>query len=137
MLNDTHTATDSGTTDSSRVVTVVALEGRTEAALLALVAGLAGGLEPRLAAAIRDGARERGVDATRLDQFHETAATGVAGTLGGHRVALGNAAFFAGLGLSISHLCDWPERMRQHGQQVLFIAIDGRTVGFLGIAAAV
>jgi Cu+-exporting ATPase len=58
------------------------------------------------------------------------------GAVAGHTVVLGNAAFFSDLGLSIDTLGDWPERLRQRGEQVLFIAVDGRTAGFLGVVDA-
>ena len=96
-----------------RIVTVIALEGRTEADLLTLVAGA-----PELA---------------RLDRLEEGGPAGVSGTLNGQRVTIGNAAYFHALGLSIECLCDWPDRIRKHGQQVLFVAVNGRTAGFLGV----
>ena len=100
-------------TPRRRITTVIALDGRSEADLLALARGV-----PRL---------------NRLEAVSESAPAGVSGRLDGHDVAIGNAAYFAALGLSLQCLCDWPDRIRQHGQQVLFIAVDGRTAGFLGI----
>ena len=99
-----------------RIVTVVALEGRTEADLLELIESV-----PELA---------------RLDGQEDTP-KGISGSLNGRFVVIGNGAYFAALGLSIAHLCDWPERIRRHGQQVLFVAINGRAVGFLGVADAI
>ena len=46
------------------------------------------------------------------------------------------AAFFGSLGLSVEHLGDGPERLRQQGQHVFFVAVGGRTAGFLGVADA-
>jgi Cu+-exporting ATPase len=65
-----------------------------------------------------------------------TTATGGTGAVAGHTVVLGNAAYFNDRGLSIDNLGDWPERLRQRGEQVLFIAVDGRTAGFLGVVDA-
>ena len=50
-----------------------------------------------------------------------------------HTVVVGDATQFARLGLSIDPLGDWPDRLRQRGQRVVFIAIDGRTAGLLGV----
>ena len=97
------------------VASVVALEGRSEADLLTLLAET-----PQLA---------------KLDALDESAAAGVSGQVNGHAIAIGNAAYFAALGLSIQPLRDWPDRIRRHGQHVLFVAVDGRTVGFLGVQA--
>lgn len=133
MVNEAHFERGDAPKSERRVVTIVAMEGRSEAALLALAAGVAGGLEPALAAAIQESARERGVAVTRADGLPDTHGIGVAGVLAGHSVVVGNAAFFATLGLSLGCLCDWPDRIRQHGQQILFVAVDGRTAGFLGV----
>ena len=51
----------------------------------------------------------------------------------GHTVVIGDAAQFAAVGLSIESLGDWPDRLRQRGQRVLFVAIDGRVAGLLGV----
>ena len=55
------------------------------------------------------------------------------GAADGHTVVLGDAAHFAALGLSIERLGDWPDRLRQRGQRVVFVAVDGRTAGLLGV----
>ena len=91
------------------VVSVVALDGRDETTLLALAAEMIGGLDCPLAS-VR-----------------------IAGSAGGHAVVLGDAAAFADLGLSIERFGNAPDRLRQHGQQVLFVAVDGRPAGFLGL----
>ena len=54
----------------------------------------------------------------------------------GHSVVVGDAARFAELGLSIDRLGDWPDRLRQQGQRVVFVAVDGETAGLLGVIDA-
>ena len=61
-------------------------------------------------------------------------ATGAAAD--GHTVVVGDARRFAELNLSIERLGDWPDRLRQRGQRVVFVAVDGRTVGLLGVIDA-
>ena len=78
------------------LVSIVALDGRTEEELLALATGAAEG---------------RGV-------------------------VVGDAERFAELGLSIERLGDWPDRLRQRGQRVVFVAVDGQTAGLLGVVDA-
>ena len=77
-----------------------------------------------------------GWDDSALLALTTSVAMGSTALVAGHTVALGDAAFFRDLGLSIDNLGDWPERLRQRGEQVLFVAIDGRTAGFLGLADA-
>ena len=58
------------------------------------------------------------------------------GAAEGHSVVVGDAARFTELGLSIDRLGDWPDRLRQQGQRVVFVAVDGLTAGLLGVIDA-
>ena len=58
------------------------------------------------------------------------------GAADGHDLVVGDAQRFADLGLSIERLADWPDRLRQRGQRVVFVAVDGRTAGLLGFIDA-
>jgi Cu+-exporting ATPase len=138
MSNDRQSPGDgTGTVDGGpELVTIVALEGCDDTALLALAASLADGLETPAAAACLVRAREREIQPRRVDWFHSTSASGVAASVAGHTVVLGDAALMEELGLSVENLGDWPDRSRRRGEQVLFVAVDGRTRGFLGFADA-
>ena len=135
MLHDVQTSRSHTTTTGGRpkLVSIVAVEGYDDSALLALAASLAVGLESPVGSAILESAHERQIQIRQVDQFQHTTATGIAAAVTGHPVVLGNAALFTDLGLSIDNLSDWPERLRQRGEQVLFVAVDGRTAGFLGV----
>jgi Cu+-exporting ATPase len=115
------------------LISIVALDGRDDGALLALAAGAARGLDAPLGTAILASARERAVEIAAADRIDETAGAGVVASVDGKTVVVGNAALFTNLGLSVERLGDWPERLRQRGQQVLFVAVDGQTAGFLGL----
>jgi FtsP/CotA-like multicopper oxidase with cupredoxin domain len=116
-------------------VSVVALDGLDESAALAFGASLAAGLDAPLGAAILDSAREREIHVRAVDRFHDSPRNGVAGAVDGHSVVVGNATLFRDLGISLDSFGDWPDRLRQRGEQALFLAIDGRTAAFFGIAA--
>jgi Cu+-exporting ATPase len=116
-----------------RLVSVVALDGRDERALLALAAGVARGLDAPLATAVLESARDRDARIVEADSLQETTGAGVAASITGRMVVLGNAALFAQIGISLEGLGDWPERLRRHGQHVLFVAVERRTVGLLGL----
>jgi cation transport ATPase len=105
-----------------RLATVVALDGLGESALLALAASTLSGSQAPLAAAILKSARERNA------RIEEPGGSGLQA-----RVVLGDAKLFAQLGISIEGLSEWPDRLKRHGQQTLFVAVHGRTVGFLGV----
>jgi Cu+-exporting ATPase len=118
------------------LVSIVALDGHDEGALLALAAGAASGLQAPLGTALVESARERDVEIAAVDRFHETVAAGAVASIAGHTVVVGDAALFTSLGLSLTRLGDWPQRLEQRGQHVLFVAVDGRTAGFLGVIDA-
>jgi cation transport ATPase len=123
--------------DRPRLVSIVALDGRNELEVLAAAASVARGLEAPLATAILDSAYEWSLPIENIDSIDERTRTGVAASVAGHTVVAGNSALFKTLGLSPESLGDSPERLRQHGEQVVFIAVDGRIAGFLGIINAV
>ena len=115
------------------LVSIVALDGRDDDSLLALAAGAARGLDAPLGAAILDSARERDVEMPPVDEVQEAAGAGVVAAINGKTVVVGNAALFESLGLALTRFGNWPERLQQRGQHVLFVAVDGRTAGFLGV----
>jgi cation transport ATPase len=115
------------------LVSIVAVDGQDDCALLALAAGAACGLDASTGAAIVDSARERGSEIAAADRVQEAAGSGVVASVQGKTVVVGNVALFTSLGLSVARLGDWPERLQQRGQHVLFVAVDGQTVGFLGL----
>ena len=58
------------------------------------------------------------------------------GAADGHTVVVCDGQRFAELGMSIERLGDWPDRLRQRGQRVVFVAVDGQTAGLLGVVDA-
>ncbi|MCY0725800.1 hypothetical protein OVW19_29090, partial [Klebsiella pneumoniae] len=73
------------------------------------------------------------VEVAAADRLQEAAEAGVVASIAGLRVVVGNAALFISLGLSVAPFGEWPERLRQRGQQIVFVAVDGQPAGFLGV----
>ena len=117
-----------------RLVSIIALDGRDHSNLLALAASLATSLETPVAVALVESARERDIEIQPVEQFQHATATGITGTVDGHTVVLGNATLFRDLRLSLNNLGAWSERLQRRGEHVLFVAVDGRTAGFVGVA---
>lgn len=117
-----------------KVVTVQPVSGIDEKALLQLAASLERGSEHPLAAAIVSGAEERGIEFSKVEAFESVTGKGVKGSVNGHAVALGNLALLEELGTSDAELSARAEEHRQEGQTVMFVLVDGRPAGILGVA---
>ena len=105
-----------------------------EADLVRLAASLERGSEHPLAAAIVAGAQERGLALMEAQNFRSFTGKGVLGRVDGQRVALGSQALFLELGIELGELVQRAEGLRRDGQTVLFVAVDSRPVGLLGVA---
>ena len=117
-----------------RLVAVEASGGLGEDEVLALAAALERGSEHPLAAAIVEGAAERGVPAQTASDFASLTGMGVTGTVGGRAVALGNKALMAARGLSVAALEASADARRGEGQGVMFVAVDGAVAGLVAVA---
>ena len=117
-----------------RLVGVTAIDGADENELLRLVASLERGSEPPLAAAIVKGAEERGLKLGTAADFTSETGKGVVGSIDGKRVAVGNQALFASLGVDPGGLPDRADELRKEGQGVMLIAVDGRAAGLVAVA---
>ncbi len=117
-----------------KLVSVVPWTGFDEVPLLRLAATLERGSEHPLAAAIVRGSEERGVDLGEATGFESITGKGVRGNVDGHAVALGNLALMTQLEIELGDLAKNAEALRVEGQTVMFIAVDGKPAGFVGVA---
>jgi len=117
-----------------RLISIVPAEGHDEAALLHLAASLERASEHPLAAAIVGGAKERGVTLAEVVDFESITGKGVRGSVDGKRVALGNRAMMDADGVAASSLAERAEALRGDGQTVMFVAVDGKLAGLVGVA---
>ena len=92
-----------------------------------------GGKHP-LAAAIVGGARERHIVPAEVKDFASVTGKGVNGTVEGRKVAVGNLKHLEALGVDATPLRSRAEELRQAGQTVMFVAIDGAAAGLVGVA---
>jgi Cu+-exporting ATPase len=117
-----------------KLVTVEAMPGQSSTDLLRLAATLERGSEHPLAAAIVGGAEERGIAVAAAKDFRSVTGKGVVGRVDGHDVALGNRRLMEDLGISLGKLGERAEILRRDGQTVMFVAVDGRPAGLVGVA---
>jgi Cu+-exporting ATPase len=116
-----------------RMVTVEPTEGFDEATLLRLTASLENVSEHPLAAAIVAGARERRVSLSDVRDFESATGKGVSGTVDGRRVAIGNLRHLEASGVDPARLRERADALRRDGQTVMFVVIDGRPAGLVGV----
>jgi Cu+-exporting ATPase len=117
-----------------RLVAVEPAGGFNEAELLRLAASLERASEHPLAAALVRGAEERGLSLARAEGFQSLTGKGVAGTVEGHAVLLGNAALLAERGIPPEALAARADALRREGHTVLLAAVDGRPAGLMSVA---
>ncbi|HET9068106.1 MAG TPA: heavy metal translocating P-type ATPase [Amaricoccus sp.] len=114
------------------LVAVLPAAGWDEAEVLRLAASLERGSEHPLAEAIVRGAEARGVDFAPVEDFEAVTGKGVTGVVAGRRVALGNAALMAELGLEAA--AGEADARRDRGETVMFVAADGAVAGMVAVA---
>jgi Cu+-exporting ATPase len=117
-----------------RLVAVEPADGFDAQKLLRLAASLERGSEHPLAAAIVAGAEERGAALTAAEDFESLTGRGVKGRVEGVTVALGNKKLLEEMGISPGQHLARAETMRSEGQTVMFVSVEGKIAGLLGVA---
>jgi P-type Cu+ transporter len=116
--------------------------GGDEDEILRLAASLERGSEHPLAEAIVKGAHDRKLQLAGVSDFKSITGRGVVGRVDGHEVAVGNEQLMenvAGRGtapslhLTTEALKARADELRREGQTVMFVAIDGKPAGLLGV----
>ncbi len=108
--------------------------GTDEGDLLALAAALERKSEHPLAAAIVSGADARGAAIHEAHDFRSFTGEGVQGRVDGRDVALGNDRLLARVGADAGALASVADELRADGHTVMWVSIDGRAAGLLGVA---
>ena len=122
------------TLGSPKLIAVETANNFVEVDVLRLSAALERGSEHPLAAAIVEGAEERGIDIPPSSDFASHTGKGVTGGVEGHRMALGNVALLTELGVDAAKLQGSADAHRTEGRGVMFVAIDGALAGLVVVA---
>ena len=133
---DTLVLDKTGTLTEGRpsVTAILPAHGFVEADILRLSASLERGSEHPLADAIVRAAKDRDIPLTEAADFDSPVGRGVRGTIEGRQVALGNTRFLGELSIDVSALEPKAEALRHDGATAIFVAIDGKAAGVIGIA---
>ena len=102
--------------------------------VLRLAASLERASEHPLAAAIVGAAEERKLALASVSDFQSATGKGVRGTVSGRSVAIGNAQLLADDGIAAPALEARAAALQADGQTVMFVAIDGKPAGLIGVA---
>ena len=117
-----------------KVTAIVPVQNFDENILLRFAASVERNSEHPLAAAIVAAAAERKIDLLAVSDFAAPSGKGATGVVERRRVALGNAKFFAELGIAAAALHGEAERFRSDGGTVIFVAINGVLSGLIAVA---
>ena len=101
--------------------------------ILRLAASLEKSSEHPLAEAIIKGAEDRKIELAKVEDFESVTGKGITGTIDGKKILLGNAK------LMKENSIDFPsdgkaDELRTEGQTVMFVAVDGKPAGLVGVA---
>jgi P-type Cu+ transporter len=114
-----------------------ALDGSAEDDLLRLVASAERGSEHPLGEAIVRGARDRGIHPGEATGFEAVAGHGIAATVEGRAVLLGNRRLMDDRQVDVAALEDRAAALADSGRTPMFVAVDGRAAGLLAVADTV
>jgi P-type Cu+ transporter len=115
---------------------LVAAEGFAEDTLLALVAAVETASEHPLGEAIVKEARERGLALGEPRNFQAIPGQGLTAEVGDRLILVGNLRLMAGIAMD-ERLRGEADRLADEGKTPMFVAVDGRSAGLIGVADTV
>jgi Cu+-exporting ATPase len=136
---DTIVVDKTGTlTEGKPSVTAIAtVKGGDESELLRLAASVEKLSEHPLAAAIVAAAQAKGIELAKVMGFDSPSGKGAIGMVERKRIAIGNGKFLGELNIATEPLAGEAEAMRRDGATAVFVAVNGKLAGAIGIADAV
>jgi Cu+-exporting ATPase len=117
-----------------KLTTVKVQSDMSEDDLLRLAASLEQGSEHPLAEAIVDAAKERDLQLSSTDEFKAETGKGVKGKTDGRNIAVGNLKLLKEMNIEVSGMAEKAEELRREGATAMYVAVDGRAVGLLGVS---
>jgi Cu+-exporting ATPase len=117
-----------------KVVSIVPASGLAEDDILRLAASVERASEHPLADAVVRAAKEKQLALSQVEGFDSPTGKGATGKVDGKTIVLGNARYFASIGIDTRTLDAEAERLRGDGATVINMAIDGKLAGLFAIA---
>ncbi len=133
---DTLIVDKTGTLTEGRpsVTQILPAEGSDESSVLGFAASVERLSEHPLARAIVEAAEARGVALRPATDFNSPTGKGAVARVDGKTVHIGNAAYLLENGIDTGRDATEVDALRKEGATAIFVAVDGRVVGAIGIA---
>jgi Cu+-exporting ATPase len=116
------------------LVSIVPLGKWEEMKILEYASNLEKSSEHPLARAITTSATEKDVTSLDVNNFESITGRGVKGMVDSHVVALGNLKLMEEMGINTEAFIENAVPLREDGQTVMFIALDNKPAGLLGVS---
>ena len=133
---DTLVVDKTGTLTQGRpaVVAIETAEGFGADEVLRLAASLERSSEHPLALAIVKAAEAKGLAISEPSEVDQPVGKGITGSIDGRRIVAGNARFLDEQGIPTAELSERADRLRSEGATAIFLGVDGKIAGAIGIA---
>ena len=116
------------------VVAIETAEGFEADEVLRLAASLERSSEHPLALAIVKAAEAKGLALSEPSAVDQPVGKGITGSIDGRRVVAGNARFLGEQNIPTAELGERADRLRSEGATAIFLGVDGKIAGAIGIA---
>ncbi|HID96876.1 MAG TPA: heavy metal translocating P-type ATPase [Thermodesulfobacteriaceae bacterium] len=117
-----------------KLTEVIPATGMDEKRVLFLAASLEKGSEHPLAAAIVQGALDRGIAVDSSADFNSHTGSGVSGRVDGSMVLFGNRRLMNDHSVDCSVLSTQARKLKSEGHTIMFAAVDGKPGGLVAVA---
>jgi len=117
-----------------KLVMVVSFNGFDEQENLETAASVEQGSEHPLAEAIVRGAKDRNLKMVNVNNFQSITGQGATGNVNQREVGLGNLKLMQSIGVDIKDVLQQADDLRSQGQTVMYLAIDKKLAGLIGVA---
>jgi Cu+-exporting ATPase len=116
---------------------VIAVGAVSDSDLVRLVASVEQGSEHPLGAAIVRAAKQNGLTLSSPSEFKSFSGRGVSGKVENKIVVVGNEALLKQQGISVDELRQEADQLRRDGQTAMFVAVEGKPAGVVGVSDVV
>ena len=113
---------------------VVSIEAEDSEDVLSIAAAIEKGSEHPLGQAIIEAALQKKYEIPVASEFQSITGKGVTAIVNGKKAAVGNELLMQELGIEFNTYVEKTEGLRNDGQTVVFVAMDRKAIGIIGIA---